>query len=209
MKPNKKNIQYISVRYLKYNKEFRSKLNERKKISEYYKNNELDLEKVIDEYSGYVYKIIDNMAIQYLSKEDIEEIISDTFVVLWKNRDRTDKAKDLSPYIAGITKNLVREKSRVINIHNDISDYENIIQDFFKIDMLCEQREKIAIIDRTLKTMKEIDIKIFELYYYSSMKYNEIADILDISEFTIKSKLFRIRKKIKKELLKGGYSDEE
>ena len=184
-------------------------MNEKKKIREYYKNNELDLEVIIDEYSGYIYKIIENMAIQYLSKEDIEEIISDTFVVLWKNRDKLDKTKDLSPYIAGITKNLVREKTRVINIHNDISDYENIIQDFFKIDMLCEQREKIAIIDKAVKNMKKIDIEIFELYYYSSMKYNEISNVLNISEFTIKSKLFRIRKKIRKELLKGGYSDEE
>ena len=184
-------------------------MNEKKKIREYYKNNELDLEVIIDEYSGYIYKIIENMAIQYLSKEDIEEIISDTFVVLWKNRDKLDKTKDLSPYIAGITKNLVREKTRVINIHNDISDYENIIEDFFKIDMLCEQREKIAIIDKAVKNMKKIDIEIFELYYYSSMKYNEISNILNISEFTIKSKLFRIRKKIRKELLKGGYSDEE
>ena len=148
------------------------------------------------------------MAVQYLSKEDIEEIISDTFLVLWKNRDKLDTSKELSPYIAGITKNLVKEKSRVINIHSDISDYENIIQDLAKIDMICEQREKISIIDQTVKKMKKTDIEIFELYYYSSMKISEIATILNISEFSIKSKLFRIRKKIKKELLKGGYSNE-
>ena len=183
-------------------------MNEKKKIIEYYKNNELDLEVVIDEYSGYVYKIIDNMAIQYLSKEDIEEIISDTFVVLWKNLNKLDKNRGLSPYIAGITKNLVREKKKNIKIHNDITDYENIIQDFFKIDMFCEQREKIEIIDKTVKKLKKLDIEIFELYYYSSLKYNEISKMLNISEFSIKSKLFRIRKKIKKELLRGGYSDE-
>lgn len=88
-------------------------------------------------------------------------------------------------------------------------DYENIIQDFLKIDMLCEQREKISIIDKTVKEMKESDIEIFELYYYSSMTYSEISNILNISEFSIKSKLFRIRRKIRKELIKGGYSDEE
>ena len=208
MKPKLKFIQYISVRYLKYKKEFRSKLKEKKKIKEYYINNELNLEMIIDEYSGYIFKIIENMSIQYLSQEDIEEIISDTFVVLWKNRDRLDKSKDLSPYIAGITKNLVREKSRVIKIHDDISDYENIVQDFFKVDMFCEQRERIAIIDKTVKNMKKIDIEIFELYYYSAMNYNEISNALNISEFSIKSKLFRIRRKIRKELLKGGYSDE-
>lgn len=183
-------------------------MNEKKKIEQYLKNNELDLEIVIDEYSGYVYKIIENMAMQYLSKEDIEEIISDTFFILWKNRNKLDNTKELSPYLAGITRNLVKEKSRVINIHSDISDYESIIQDFFKVDMICEQREKIAIINKTVKKMKENDIEIFELYYYSSMKISEISNILNISEFSIKSKLFRIRKKIKKELLKGGYSDE-
>lgn len=183
-------------------------MNENKKIGKYLRNNELDLEMIIDEYGRYIYKIIENMAVQYLSKEDIEEIISDTFLVLWKNRDKLDTSKELSPYIAGITKNLVKEKSRVINIHSDISDYENIIQDLSKIDMICEQREKISIIDQTVKKMKKTDIEIFELYYYSSIKISEIATILNISEFSIKSKLFRIRKKIKKELLKGGYSNE-
>ena len=183
-------------------------MNENKKIGKYLRNNELDLEMIIDEYGRYIYKIIENMAVQHLSKEDIEEIISDTFLVLWKNRDKLDTSKELSPYIAGITKNLVKEKSRVINIHSDISDYENIIQDLAKIDMICEQREKISIIDQTVKKMKKTDIEIFELYYYSSMKISEIATILNISEFSIKSKLFRIREKIKKELLKGGYSNE-
>ena len=168
----------------------------------------LDLEKIIDEYSGYIYTIIQNMSANIFNQEDIEEIISDTFFILWKNRNKLDKSKELSPYIAGITRNLVKEKSRVINIHNDISDYENIIQDFFKIDMICEQREKISIIDKTVKEMKESDIEIFELYYYSSMTYSEISNILNISEFSIKSKLFRIRWKIRKELIKGGYSDE-
>ena len=184
-------------------------MNEDRKISNYYKDDELNIEKVIDEYSGYVYKIIENMVIKHLSKEDIEEIISDTFVVLWKNRNILDKTKDLSPYIAGITKNLLREKSRTIEIHRDITEYENIIHDFTNLDMFCEQREKISTIDRIVKDMKKMDIEIFELYYYSSMKYNEISKLLSISEFTIKSKLFRIRKKIKKELLKGGYSDEK
>ena len=55
--------------------------------------------------------------------------------------------------------------------------------------------------------MKENDIFIFNLYYYSAMKISEIANILNISEFNVKSRLYRIRKKVKKELQKGGYSD--
>lgn len=153
--------------------------------------------------------IIRNMTIQTLSKEDTEEITSDTFFVLWKNRLKLEDDKPLSSYIAGIVRNLVREKTRVININYDISDYENKITDIQNIDMLYEQREKTAMIEKTLKQMKPEEIDIFSLYYYSSMKIKEISDILNVSEFAIKSKLYRIRKKIKKELEKGGYSYEE
>ena len=174
-------------------------------INMYIKNDELDLEKIIDEFSGYVHKIITNMAI--LSDEDMEEIISDTFFILWKNKEKLDKEKTLSPYIAGIARNLVREKTRVVNINIDISNYENVLQDCEKMDMICEQREKISIIESTVKSMKEDEIFIFNCYYYSSMKIKEIAVILKISEFNVKQKLYRIRKKIKNELEKGGYND--
>ena len=110
------------------------------------KNNELDLEKIIDEFSGYVYKIINNMAI--LSDEDTEEILSDTFFILWKNKEKLDEEQLISSYIAGIVRNLVKEKARVININVDISNYENILQDCAQIDMICEQREKISIIEK-------------------------------------------------------------
>lgn len=174
-------------------------------IREYIKNDELDLEKIIDEFSGYVYKIIDNMV--SLSDEDIEEITSDTFFILWKNKEKLDEEKLLSSYIAGIARNLVKEKTRIVKINVDISNYENILQDCENIDMMCEQREKIAIIEKTVKSMKENDIFIFNCYYYSSMKMKEIADALNTSEFNVKTKLYRIRKKIKNDLTKGGYND--
>lgn len=182
-------------------------MKEKNQIKKYKNNNELDLEKIVGEYSGYVYKIIRNMSI--LSDEDTEEIISDTFFVLWKNKDKLDGEKLLSSYIAGIARNLVKEKTRVININADIADYENIIKDCTEINMLCEQREKISIIEKTVKAMKEDDIFIFNYYYYSSMKISEIASILNVSEFNVKSRLYRIRKKVRKELSKGGYSDEK
>ena len=179
------------------------------KIEKYKNNQKLDLEKIIDEYSGYIYSIIRNMANEYLSQEDIEEIVSDTFFILWKNADKLEDDRILSSYIAGITKNLVKEKSRVININYDISEYENIIQDNVKVDMICEQREKVNVLEKTVKQLKEDDILIFNLYYYFSMKISEISKALNISDFNVKMRLHRIRKKIKKEFSKGGYSDDK
>lgn len=197
--------QYKSVRYLK-KKEFRSKLEKKNEIYNYINNGILDLEKIVNEYSNYVYKIILNITNGELYNEDIEEIISDTFFILWKNTNRLDKNKMISSYIAGIVKNLVKEKKRATSINYDISDYENTIIDLRSIDMLCEERERKAIIKKSLKRMKTQDIDIFNLYYYSGMKIKEISKLLSIPEFKTKSRLHRIRKKIKNDLEKGGYS---
>ena len=167
----------------------------------------LDLEKLIDEYSGYIYTIIKNMSANIFNQEDIEEIISDTFFILWKNQNKIDKEKSLSSYIAGIARNLVKEKLRKTN-NNIINDLEFDFFDIQIIDLEYENREKIEIIKNTMEKMKEQDKDIFNLYYYGNRKINEISKILKITEFNVKPRLHRIRKKLKNELLKGGYSDE-
>ena len=167
----------------------------------------LDLEKIIDEYSGYIYTIIQNMSANIFNQEDIEEIISDTFFILWKNQNKIDKEKSLSSYIAGIARNLVKERLRKTN-KNITNDLECDFFDIQMIDLEYENREKIEIIKNTMGKMKEQDKDIFNLYYYGNRKINEISKILKIAEFNVKSRLHRIRKKLKNELLKGGYSDE-
>ena len=177
-------------------------------IGKYKENNELNLEKIVDEYSGYIYKVIENISFSRLTNEDIEEIISDTFFILWKNKDKLKNEKFMSSYLAGIAKNLVKEKCRKITFEKDISDYSSTIYDINQIDMIYEERDKVSIIEKELRKMKDDDTMIFNLYYYSGRKIKEIASILNCSEFNIKTRLYRIRKKIKKELEKEGYSFE-
>ena len=57
--------------------------------------------------------------------------------------------------------------------------------------------------------MKDIDRDIFILFYYNSMTIKQIAKRLNISEVNTKTKLYRVRKKIKKILIEGGYCYEQ
>ena len=63
-------------------------MNDCKEIKHYIKNNELDLEKIINEYTAYTSTIINNMAKDNLNNEDKEEIISEVFFILWKNMNK-------------------------------------------------------------------------------------------------------------------------
>lgn len=169
-------------------------------IKYYMKNNELDLEKIINEYSSYIGTIINNMAKDILKDEDKEEIASEVFFILWKNRNNLDINKILSPYIAGITKNVVKNYLRKTKINFDISDYENSLYSYDKINLLDNSVEEINIIEKKLENMKEIDKVIFLDFYYSSKSIKDIAKEQKMSEFSVKQRLYRIRNRIKKEV---------
>ena len=174
-------------------------MNSCKEIKYYIKNNELDLEKIINEYSSYTATIIDNMARNSLNDEDKEEIVSEVFFILWKNKNKLNVNKYLSSYIAGITRNVVKEYLRKVKINFNISDYENSLYNYDKIDRLDDNVEEISKIEEKLKNMKKIDKTIFLDFYYSFKSIKDIAKEQKISEFSVKQRLYRIRNKIRKE----------
>ena len=193
--------QYIDVRYLN-KKEFRSKLNDSSKIKHYICNNVLDLEKIINDFSAYVGAIIDNMSKHTISNEDKEEICSDVFFILWKNTYKLDINKVMSSYIAGVTRNIVKDYLKKNKILYDISDYENDLYSYDKIDLLDSNIEEIIKIEKKIDCMKEIDKRVFLDFYYSSKSIKDIAKEQKMSEFNIKQRLYRIRNKIRKEVSK-------
>lgn len=120
-----------------------------------------------------------------------------------------DINKEIKPYIAGITKNLILKKQRtIINQNLNIEVLEKTIYDNIDIYHTAEEKEKTSIIIEELEKMKEEDKKIFMNYYYFSKKIKDISNELNISEIKVKSRLSRIRKKLKKELEKRGYGYE-
>ncbi len=173
-----------------------------RQIEYYLKNNEIDIDKIIEDFSPYITTIINKGTNNTISFEDKEEIFSDTFFVLWKNRNKLNINISLNSYLAGITRNLIKEKYRKLKINYDISDFENDILNC--VSMYESDRELIFDVEQKIKGLKDIDIKIVNLFYYSSISIKDIAKELNISELNVKTRLHRIRKKIKKELNNGG-----
>ena len=173
-----------------------------KQLEDYYKNNEIDLDEIIEDFTPYITTIINNGTDNALSFEDKEEIFSDTFFILWKNRNRLNINVSINSYLAGITRNLIKEKYKKLKIVYDISDFEN--DTLNSVNMYENDRELILDVEQKIKGLKDIDIEIVNLFYYASMSIKDIARKLNISELNVKTRLHRIRKKIKKELNNGG-----
>lgn len=190
-------------------KEFRSKLKlEDRKIHTYIENDNLQMKMIIEDYSNYVKTIIRNSYIN-LSNEDVEEVVIDVFLTLWRNQDKLDINKSMSSYISGVTKNLIKYKYRQSKENLNIEEYEENLVEVSNMEVILSHNEKRNIITEELKKVKKEDSEIFIEYYYDDRSVKEISKIFNMSESKIKSKLFRVRKRLKKALKKRGYSSNE
>ena len=175
----------------------------KKEIKDYIKNEKIDLDRIVDDYTPYLKKVIQNLVNNNLSEEDKEEIVVDTFFILWKRYMENYYINSLSSYMAGIARNLAKRKlknNRVLNIE----PFENLVE-YSKLDAYFEEIEEVNLIYEKLDNLKEIDVKIINSFYYQNKSIKDIAKELKISEPNVKVRLHRIRKKVKKELKKEDF----
>lgn len=152
-------------------------------------NIQFNIELVIDEYSNYIFKIVDNVVGTSLPYQDKEEIVSDVFYLLWKNQNNIQS--NLKSYIGTIARNCSYEKLRKNKItfeYTEVQDISNLVE-----------YDNILIIKEKLNKLTAEEKNIFYLYYVDGLKIKDISKKLNKNISAIKIRLFRIRKKLKED----------
>lgn len=180
-----------------------------KELKDFIKNNKLDIESLMDLYYNYIYIIVKNSVSIIITDEDIEEIISDVFLAVWRNYSNLNKHTKIKQYLTGISNNVIKNKYRSTKLNYSISDYTDLLISNDNLEKISEEKEQNKIIIDTLKNMKEDEYTIFMMFYYQNKKIKEISKSLNMSESNVKVNLHRIRKIIKESLKDGGYSYEK
>ena len=111
----------------------------------------------------------------------------------------------MKAYLVGIMRNVIGKKMREMKLNVTLDEVENNLYGTENVEFEIENTEKSCFILSELSKMKLQDKEIFMLYYYFARTMKEIAIELNLSEAKVKSRLFRIRRKLKKALEKRGY----
>ena len=83
------------------------------------------IDEAIRIYTPYLSTVLYHMAGNSLPKEDIEEIVADVFVVLWKNAERIDLQKGtLRSYLAAVVRNFALKRINRKTDHTVLEDIE-------------------------------------------------------------------------------------
>ena len=177
---------------------------EEQKIEKYFIKNELDIQRILSDYYSYIKTIIRNNA--NISLEDQEEIISDIVFIIWKNKDKLDKKKKFSPYISGITRKIVYKKFSIDSRKVQTTDItEEIEKDYvsdFNVENLIEEKD---VNEYILKNLENTEAEMFRKFYFEDKSIKQIAKEMKLTKSNVKTKLHRVRKKVKEFLKIGGF----
>ncbi|MFV0591716.1 MAG: RNA polymerase sigma-70 factor [Draconibacterium sp.] len=139
-------------------------------------------------------------------KDAAENIVQDTFYILWTKRKELKDNTNLSSYLYTIAKNNSlyrlrdkRYKQKLFSNLTDLTELELNTETLETIDTsLFAFHEIEKIIEETLNELPPQCKKVFELSRFSEMKNREIAEELNISLKTVEGhiskglKIFRI-----------------
>jgi len=166
------------------------------------------LGEIMEAYTPYVAAIVRNIIDPPLQEEDVEEVVADVFVSLWRNADGVGEGK-LCPWLAAVTRNRAKDKLRALHLALPLEE------DALELavegpETEAVRREAILATKEAVDALGEPDRSIFRRYYYLYQKTDEIAADMGLKPSVVRNRLSRGREKIKKALMKRGlcYEDE-
>lgn len=176
-----------------------------RKLAAKLKNGDTEvLGEIIDCYTGYVRAVIRNFSRGSFPEQDVDELCSDVFFMLWLHRENLDAEIGIRSYLSAIARNTVKNRFKAAKQPcEDISELD--IPSDFSIEDAAELRETLRCIDEGLETLTERDGELFARYYFYGESTVEIARKLNMSEGTVRSALSRTRTKLKNYLMERGF----
>lgn len=159
-------------------------------------------EKLVKEYQKKIYS---TCCMLLSDAEDAEDAVQDVFIKIYNNISSFNEKSLLSTWIYKITQNTcydyLRKKKNVVfdEIPETLADDK-----FLTPEQAMEKMENVELVRECIK---EIPLKyrtVLILREFDDMSYGEIADACDISEGTVKSRIYRAREYLLKLISEKG-----
>ncbi len=165
--------------------------------------NIIDFTLTYNQYKRHLFNYTLKMVNDRLTCEDI---IQNVFLKLFENLKRIRNAESIQYWLFSTVRNEIysyyrKKKVRIDQFGSDDTD-EIDIESPDKIENDLDNKEMNEIILNELKKMAIDQREVFLLKEYGGLIYKEIAEVMNIDEELVKSRLFKTRQKLIKRLSK-------
>ena len=135
-----------------------------------------------------------------LSREEAEDVVQDTIIKVWNNRDRWQEIDSIEAYCLTICRNLSLDVLRKKDNQLQSIEEEDVLASQQSTQNLQEaiiQKDRLQLIRQLVDALPEKQRSCMQLRDFEGKSYKEIATILNISEEQVKVNIFRARQTIK------------
>lgn len=143
---------------------------------------------------NHIYRLVNN-------RDDALDLVQDTFIKVYKNRNNIDLEKNFKAWLYKIATNTAYDWLKKKQLKTEELTYKT---EFETIDQVRSYYniEQLEILDLTeaLRTLKPDSENILRLYYQQGFSYLEISEILNIPINTVKTKISRAKVELLKKL---------
>lgn len=164
------------------------------------------LDTLIGRYGNYVAAVVGNIIGAAMTRQDVEEVVSDVFFDLWRQAGQVHPGH-LKGFLSHVARNKAVNKLRKRELALE-EDVLCALPDGRTPEDAMTQAEQAAAVRQALDGMGQPDREIFLRHYYYCQTVAAIALGMGMSPSAVKSRLARGRNKLRGILLKGGFQYE-
>ncbi len=156
---------------------------------------------LIKRYNKYVWSILYQIL---KNREEVEEAYQDTFMKVYRSLEQYNDQSKFSSWLYKIAYNTgldyaKKRKIRTIDIDNAYAVGEEA-----KVIDVMERNSVRKQLEMYLEKIPADEATILKLFYFQEMSVKEVAEILEMTETNVKTKLFRSRKKLAELIAKNN-----
>lgn len=128
---------------------------------------------------------------------DVEEVVQDTFLTLWRKADTVAGTESLLPWL------LVTCRHHALNLNRKNMRH---VGDELPDDLAApadhdEARDRLRFVRAEIETLSETDRRVCELCLVDGRSYSEAAELVGVSVGAVKQRVLRSRTRLRKAVI--------
>lgn len=158
-----------------------------------------------NEIANLYYNDIYHLCLSRLKKEENAADVTQEVFLLFQEKYEGLEDEYIKAWLYKVANNKIKEQFRAIAKREKELIYGTVFNSQTSTDILYEMEEENKITPEEieekkngiLSSLSDKELELFEMVYTKHMEYEELAKAFDISEHAVRSRVYRLRLKIK------------
>lgn len=134
------------------------------------------------------------------SRDEAEDIVQQVFVTVWEKKEQLEIHTSLKAFLYRAVYNAAMNKLKQYAVREHYAGEIRSNAGFAQTDDRLQQKELQHKLDEAINDLPEQCARIFKMSRYDQLKYQQIADALDLSVKTVENQMGRALKLLREKL---------